>query len=151
MAESDPANRVCTGCRFVRNIHFVHQLVVIGAFSTMKELDGLFKRFSSDGAQYGSWSDNDPVSHGSKTSARDSENTLAAIHCERGSPAHNGTIGSRNPEKESDPNACKRISDVEEEVPWWRIMAEICVPFLCAGVGMVAAGLYLNVVQVGCC
>ncbi len=45
----------------------------------------------------------------------------------------------------------KTQQEVEDDVPWWRIMAEVFLPFLCAGFGLCAAGMYLDFVQVVCC
>ena len=43
---------------------------------------------------------------------------------------------------------CERIEDVACQRPWWRILLEVLVPFLCAGLGLAAAGLVLDIVQV---
>ena len=50
--------------------------------------------------------------------------------------------------EEDHADECKRIEDVADQRPWWRILLEAIVPFLCSGLGLSAAGLVLDAVQV---
>ncbi len=46
-------------------------------------------------------------------------------------------------------NYSKTIEEVADPRPWWRILLEVVIPFLCAGLGLIGAGLLLDVTQVG--
>ena len=50
--------------------------------------------------------------------------------------------------EEDNADECRRIEDVADQRPWWRILLEALVPFLCSGLGLSAAGLVLDAVQV---
>ena len=50
--------------------------------------------------------------------------------------------------EEDHADECRRIEDVADQRPWWRILLEAIVPFLCSGLGLSAAGLVLDTVQV---
>ncbi len=45
----------------------------------------------------------------------------------------------------------KTIEEVADPRPWWRILLEVIIPFLCAGLGLIGAGLLLDTTQVGYC